>query len=71
MLKRFSLVLAVCAVTALSLASSALATAQDYSSLTDGFGSELSAAVPVALAAVGLFIGVMLAYKVVRRILRA
>ncbi len=71
MLKRFSLVLAAVSVAAISVASSAAAAAQDYSSLTSGFGAELTAAVPVALAAVGLFIGVVLAYKVVRRILRA
>lgn len=45
--------------------------AQDYSDLTDGFAAELTAALPVALAAVGLFVGVLMAYKVVRRILRA
>lgn len=42
---------------------------QDYSALTSGFSGELTAALPVALAAVGLFIGVLLAYKVVRRVL--
>lgn len=47
------------------------AVAQDYSSLTSGFASELAAALPVALAAVGLFIGVIMAYRVVRRVLSA
>lgn len=45
--------------------------AEDYSALTTGFAAELTAALPVALAAVGLFVGVLMAYRVVRRILRA
>ncbi len=64
---------AVVGVLALSLAGaqSALAVAQDYSDLTSGFAAELTAALPVALAAVGLFIGVIMAFRVVRRILGA
>ena len=57
-------------VGAISVVPTAFA-AQDYSSLTTGFSSELTAALPVALTAVGLFIGVIMAYKVVRRVLRA
>jgi hypothetical protein len=63
--------MAVVAVVALSLVSSALAAPQNYGDLTTGFSSELGAAVPVALAALGLFIGIILAIKVARRILRA
>lgn len=69
-IKRFSAALALCVVALAAMAQGAFA-AQDYSELTDGFSSELTAAVPVALAGVGLFLGVILAYKVVRRILRA
>jgi hypothetical protein len=64
-------ILGVCSVAFVSLAQGAFATAQDYSSLTSGFGAELTAALPVALAAVGTFVGVIMAYKIVRRILRA
>jgi hypothetical protein len=67
----FGVASALATVISVSVATAASAAAQDYSSLTSGFGGELTAAVPVALAAVGLFIGVILAYKVVRRILRA
>ncbi len=70
MIRRLGLTLAIAAVTAISLASSAFAV-QDYSTLTDGFAAELAAAVPVALGAVGLFIGIVLAIKFVRRTLRA
>jgi hypothetical protein len=70
MLKRLGYTLAIAAVCAVSLAQSAFA-AQDYSSLTTGFSAELAAALPVALAAVGLFVGVLMAYKVVRRVIRA
>lgn len=70
-MKRVLSVLGIAAVACVSVTSSAFAAAQDYSSLTSGFSAELTAALPVALAAVGLFIGVILAYKVVRRILRA
>jgi hypothetical protein len=70
MTKRIGLTVALAAVLALSLASQAFAV-QSYGDLTSGFSAELTAAVPIALAAVGLFIGVVLAYKVVRRILRA
>jgi Sec-independent protein secretion pathway component TatC len=71
--KVLGLALAVAMVaTALVAAPVAMAQeAQDYSDLTDGFAAELGAALPIGLAAVGLFIGVIMAYKVVRRILRA
>lgn len=71
MIRKLGLGVMVCVVALGAFAQSALAVAQDYSSLTDGFAAELTAAVPVALAAVGLFVGVILAYKIVRRILRA
>lgn len=70
-MKRILSVLGIAAVACVSFAQGALAAAQDYSDLTSGFSAELTAALPVALAAVGLFIGVLMAYKVVRRILRA
>lgn len=69
-IKQFSTALAVGLLALAVMAQSALA-AQDYSSLTSGFSAELTAALPVALAAVGLFVGVIMAYKVVRRVLRA
>jgi predicted ABC-type sugar transport system permease subunit len=71
MRSRIGYILGLTAVMAVSVAQSAFATAQDYTSLTSGFAAELTAALPVALAAVGTFIGVIMAYKVVRRILRA
>lgn len=69
-IKQFSTALFACALALAVMAQGAFA-AQDYSSLTSGFAAELTAALPVALAAVGLFIGVIMAYKVVRRVLRA
>ena len=69
-IKQFTMALAVSALALAVMAQGAFA-AQDYSDLTTGFGAELTAALPVALTAVGLFIGVIMAYKVVRRILRA
>lgn len=69
-IKQFSLALVACAL-ALAVTAQGAFAAQDYSDLTEGFAAELTAALPVALAAVGLFIGVLMAYKVVRRILRA
>ena len=39
--------------------------AQDWSSLVGGLPGELAAAVPVALQVVGLFIGILLAYRLV------
>jgi hypothetical protein len=69
-IKQFSTALFACALALAVMAQAAFA-AQDYSSLTSGFAAELTAALPVALAAVGLFIGVIMAYKVVRRVLRA
>lgn len=45
--------------------------AEDYSDLTTGLGGEISAAVPVALAALGTFIAIVIAVRVIRRIVRA
>jgi hypothetical protein len=70
MIRKTMLLASISVLSSLALAQSAFA-AQDYSSLTDGFAAELTAALPVALAAVGLFIGVIMAYKVVRRVLSA
>jgi hypothetical protein len=70
MIRKVILLTAVACVALMSVAQSALAV-QDYGDLTSGFSAELGAAVPVALIAVGLFVGVVLAYKVIRRLLRA
>jgi hypothetical protein len=70
LIKRLGLTLAITCVAAMSMVSSAFA-AQDYGDLTSGFGAELTAAVPVALTAVGLLVGILLAYKVVRKMIRA
>jgi len=70
MIKKFSLSLFACAL-ALAVAAQGAFAAQEYGKLTEGFSAELTAALPVALAAVGLFVGVIMAYKVVRRVLRA
>ena len=43
----------------------------DWSALTAGFGGELGAAVLVALLAVGSFLALLLAYRLVRAVLRA
>jgi hypothetical protein len=69
--RKITLTCALASLLAVSVASQAFAVAQDYSSLTSGFSAELTAALPTALTAVGLFIGVLMAYKVVRRVLRA
>lgn len=69
-IKPFLLALAVSALGLALMAQGAFA-AQEYGKLTEGFSAELTAALPVALAAVGLFLGVIMAYKVVRRVLRA
>ncbi len=42
-----------------------------YGKITEGVGPEIGAAVPIALAAVGVFVGILIAYKLVRRMLRA
>ncbi len=47
------------------------AAAQDYTNVTSGAGAEITAALPVALTVVGLFVGVMIAYKLLRRVIRA
>ena len=70
-IKRFSTALFASALALAVMAQGAFAAPQDYSDLTDGFAAELGAALPVALTAVGLFIGVIMAYKIVRRVLRA
>lgn len=70
-IKQFSMALFAGVLALGVMASAASAEPQNYSSLTSGFAAELGAALPVALAAVGLFIGVIMAYKVVRRVLRA
>jgi hypothetical protein len=49
----------------------AVAQAQDYTDVTSGAAAEITAALPVALTVVGLFVGVMLAYKLLRRVIRA
>lgn len=69
-IKQFSTALFASALALAVMAQGAFA-AQDYSDLTEGFAAELTAALPVALTAVGLFLGVIMAYKIVRRILRA
>lgn len=66
-----TLLFALCALFALSLVGTAGAVAQDYSAVTDDAGTEITAAVPVALGVAGLFVGIMLAYKVLRRMIRA
>lgn len=66
------LCLAVAAIASAFLAAPALAQeAQDYSAVTDQASTEISAAVPIALGVAGLFVGIMLAYKVLRRMVRA
>lgn|GEM_PF-4624576 len=45
--------------------------AVDYSKVTEGASTQISAAVPIGLAVVGLFVGIMIAYKLLRRIVRA
>lgn len=57
-------------VTALSVTSSAFAV-QDYTDVTGDITAEITAALPVALAGLGTFVAVVLAVKVVRRILSA
>ncbi len=63
------------AVTAMSVSfvGQALATeeAADYGKVTEGASTQISAAVPIALGVVGLFVGIMIAYKLLRRIVRA
>lgn len=43
----------------------------NYGKLTENVGSEVGAAVPIALAAVGIFVGILVAYKLARRMIRA
>jgi hypothetical protein len=71
MRNRIQIGLGVALAVFVATSANALAAAQDYSSLTSGFSAELTAALPIALAAVGLFIGVIMAFRVVRRILSA
>jgi hypothetical protein len=65
------LIVACASLAAFASLTSVASAAQDYGDLTGGFGAELTAAIPVALIAVGLFVGVVMAYKVIRRLLRA
>ncbi|OJU85739.1 MAG: hypothetical protein BGO11_11845 [Solirubrobacterales bacterium 70-9] len=46
-------------------------TAVEYGKVTEGASTQISAAVPIALGVVGLFVGIMIAYKLLRRIVRA
>lgn len=43
----------------------------EYGKVTEGASTQISAAVPIALGVVGLFVGIMIAYKLLRRIVRA
>jgi hypothetical protein len=75
--RKTKLFLACACVSALSMAFAAMSfateaeTSVDYGEVTKGAGTQISAAVPVALAVVGLFVGIMIAYKLLRRIVRA
>lgn len=69
-LKRFGV--AFYAAFALCLvAAQASFAAADYGKLTENVAAEIGAAVPVALAAVGIFVGILVAYKLARRMIRA
>jgi uncharacterized BrkB/YihY/UPF0761 family membrane protein len=68
---RVGLLFALTALFALSVVAQAAAVAQDYSKVTEDASTEITAAVPVALGVAGLFVGIMLAYKVLRRMVRA
>lgn len=69
--RRAGLLVGLSALFCLALVQFANATAQDYTAVTSDASSEITAAVPVALGVVGLFVGIMLAYKVLRRMIRA
>jgi hypothetical protein len=70
---KVGLMLGMAAFFAFSLVGSAFATEGevDYSKVTSGASTQISAAVPIALGVVGLFVGIMIAYKLLRRIIRA
>jgi hypothetical protein len=72
---KVALTLGLAAFMAFSLVGSAFAAegepTVDYSKVTSGASSQISAAVPIALGVVGLFVGIMIAYKLLRRIVRA
>lgn len=66
--------LALCAYASVVMALSVVAPAfavQDYSDVTGDITTEVTAALPVALAGLGTFIAVIVAVKVVRRVLSA
>jgi uncharacterized BrkB/YihY/UPF0761 family membrane protein len=71
MKSKLGLLVALAALFALTVVSTAGAVAQDYSAVTDDAATEITAAVPIALGVAGLFVGIMLAYKVLRRMIRA
>jgi hypothetical protein len=70
MFRRVRLTIGLAALLAVSVAQSAFAV-QDYTAVTSTAAAEIGAALPVALGVVGIFVGVMLAYKVLRRVIRA
>lgn len=69
-LKKASLLASLTALSVACFAQSAFAVAQDYSDITSGFTAELTAAMPVALSVLGAFVGILLAIKVLRRIIK-
>lgn len=72
---KIGVTLGLAAFFAFALVGSAFAAGEeptvDYSKVTDGASTQISAAVPIALGVVGLFLGIMIAYKLLRRIVRA
>ncbi len=73
LLNRFGVMFyAVCVLMAVAAAQASAYTQEvEYAPVTENVGSEIGAAVPIALAAVGVFVGILIAYKLVRRMLRA
>jgi hypothetical protein len=72
-IKRFSVAFYAAFALCLVAAQSAFATYEpaEYGDLTTHVGTEVGAAVPIALAAVGIFVGILVAYKLARRMIRA
>lgn len=72
-IKRFSVAFYSVFALALLGAQSAFAVyePQSYAPVTSNVGTEVAAAVPIALAAVGIFVGIIVAYKLARRMIRA
>lgn len=68
--KKFGAVFLALALALAVMAQGAFAAAE-YSKLTEDVGTEVAAAVPIALTAVGVFVGIMVAYKLARRMIRA